>query len=182
MNEDFPFPQSQIVIQRLQLTLRQFPQQCFAKLSDSLSSYGRSLPESAVHGILQARILEWVAMPSSRGSSQPRGQTNVSRLLQWQAGSLLLAPPGKPLLSGERSYLNWWRFSLGGDWHRNPANPFRFREETQLTSFHLRSYTVSKDIHTFPFQRHSVRRTFMCYMWVGTFLEYSYTNQSTKNI
>ena len=31
-----------------------------------------SLPGSSVHGILQARILEWVAMPSSRGSSQPR--------------------------------------------------------------------------------------------------------------
>ena len=29
-------------------------------------------------GILQARILEWVAMPSSRGSSQPRNQTQVS--------------------------------------------------------------------------------------------------------
>ena len=29
----------------------------------------------AVHGILQARILEWVALPSSRGSSQPRDQT-----------------------------------------------------------------------------------------------------------
>ena len=28
-----------------------------------------SLPGSSVHGILQARILEWVAMPSSRGSS-----------------------------------------------------------------------------------------------------------------
>ena len=30
-------------------------------------------------GILQARILEWVAMPSSRGSFQPRDQTQVSR-------------------------------------------------------------------------------------------------------
>ena len=29
-------------------------------------------------GILQARIVEWVAMPSSRGSSQPRDQTQVS--------------------------------------------------------------------------------------------------------
>ena len=29
-------------------------------------------PGSSVHGILQARILEWVAMPSSRGPSQPR--------------------------------------------------------------------------------------------------------------
>ena len=31
-----------------------------------------SRPGSSVHGIIQARILEWVAMPSSRGSSQPR--------------------------------------------------------------------------------------------------------------
>ena len=31
-----------------------------------------SLPDSSVHGILQARILEWIAMPFSMGSSQPR--------------------------------------------------------------------------------------------------------------
>ena len=31
-----------------------------------------------VHGILQARILEWVAFPFSRGSSQPRGRTQAS--------------------------------------------------------------------------------------------------------
>ena len=38
-----------------------------------------SPPGSSVHGILQARILEWVAMPFSRGSSQPRDRTQVSR-------------------------------------------------------------------------------------------------------
>ena len=48
----------------------------------------------SVHGILQARILEWVAVPSSGGSLQPKDQTGISRLLQWQAGSLPLAPPG----------------------------------------------------------------------------------------
>ena len=32
----------------------------------------------SVHGILQARILEWVAFPFSRESSQPRDQTQVS--------------------------------------------------------------------------------------------------------
>ena len=32
------------------------------------------------HGILQARILEWVTVPFSRGSSQPRGWTQVSRI------------------------------------------------------------------------------------------------------
>ena len=33
-----------------------------------------------VHGILQARILEWVAFPLSRASSQPRDETQVSRI------------------------------------------------------------------------------------------------------
>ena len=33
-----------------------------------------------VHGILQARILEWVAFPFSRGSSQPRDRTQVSHI------------------------------------------------------------------------------------------------------
>ena len=37
-----------------------------------------SLPDSSVHGSLQAGILEWVAMPSSRGFSQPRDETQVS--------------------------------------------------------------------------------------------------------
>ena len=39
---------------------------------------GFNPPGFSVHGILQARILAWVAIPSSRGSSQPRGQTRVS--------------------------------------------------------------------------------------------------------
>ena len=37
-----------------------------------------SLPGSSVHGTLQARILEWVAVPSSEGSSQPRDRTCIS--------------------------------------------------------------------------------------------------------
>ena len=37
-----------------------------------------SPPGSSVHGILQARILEWVALPSSRGSSWPRDRTHIS--------------------------------------------------------------------------------------------------------
>ena len=47
-------------------------------MSDSLKPHKHSLPGSSVHGILQARILEWVAIPFSRGSSQPRYQTQVS--------------------------------------------------------------------------------------------------------
>ena len=37
------------------------------------------LPGSSVHGILQARILEWAAVPFSKGCSQPRDRTQVSR-------------------------------------------------------------------------------------------------------
>ena len=39
-----------------------------------------SLPGSSLHGILQARVLEWVAISFSRGTSQPRDQTWVSRI------------------------------------------------------------------------------------------------------
>ena len=56
-----------------------------------------SPPGSSVHRILQARILEWVAFPFSKGSSQPRDQTQVSTL---QADSLPAGPPGKPKNTG----------------------------------------------------------------------------------
>ena len=50
-------------------------------------------PSSSVHGILQARILKWVAIPFSRGPSQPRDRTWVSCI----AGGFFIAePPGKP--------------------------------------------------------------------------------------
>ena len=55
-----------------------------------------SPPGSSVHGILQAIILEWVAISSSRGSSWPRGQTFIC-LLHWQSSSLPPVPPGKPI-------------------------------------------------------------------------------------
>ena len=47
-----------------------------------------SPPGSSLHGILQARILEWVAMLCSRGSSQPRDRTHlsyVSGIGRWEA-------------------------------------------------------------------------------------------------
>ena len=56
-----------------------------------------SLQSSSVYGIIQARILEWVVMPSSKGSSSSRDQTHVLCFLLWQVGSLPLAPPRKPL-------------------------------------------------------------------------------------
>ena len=52
-----------------------------------------SPPGSSAHGILQARILKWVAISSSRGSSRPRDQTLISHLA---GGFFTTEPPGKP--------------------------------------------------------------------------------------
>ena len=42
-----------------------------------------SPPGSSAHGILQARILEWVAISYSRGSSPPRDQSHISCISRW---------------------------------------------------------------------------------------------------
>ena len=58
-----------------------FPVLSCSVVSNSLQPHGLySLPGSSIHGIIQARILERVAMPSCRGSSQPRDQTLVSHI------------------------------------------------------------------------------------------------------
>ena len=49
-------------------------------MSDSLRPLDCSLPGSSLHGILQERVLEWVAISFSRGSSQSRDWTPVSRI------------------------------------------------------------------------------------------------------
>ena len=74
---------------------------CYAVLSCSIGPnpcdpMDCSQPGSSVHGILQARILEWVAMPSSRGSPQPRDQTQV---FCTAGDSLLSEPQEKPYSS-----------------------------------------------------------------------------------
>ena len=74
---------------------------------------GFSPPGFSVHGILQARILEWVAMPSSRGSSPPRNQTQVSCGFCIASRFFTTEPPGK-LKEAEHQRndafeLWWWR-------------------------------------------------------------------------
>ena len=80
-----------------------------------------SLPGSSVHGILQARIPEWVAVPSSRKSSQPRDGTHFSLcLLHWQAGSLplawytatMLSVIGLRLTEVKKKFFKWSHCSL----------------------------------------------------------------------
>ena len=53
-----------------------------------------SPPVSSIHDIFQARILEWVAVSSSRGSSRPQGlNPHLRGLLHWQVDSLPLSQP-----------------------------------------------------------------------------------------
>ena len=59
-----------------------------------------SLPRSSVHGTLQARILEWVVMPSSKGSSQPTDWTQVANIVGRVFTSLPSELPGKPKNTG----------------------------------------------------------------------------------
>ena len=72
-----------------------------------------SLPSSSVHGILQARILEWVATRSSSGSSQPRDRPCVSHIscIGRQVG-ILVPWPGiepEPLAVKMQSPYHWTR-------------------------------------------------------------------------
>ena len=62
---------------------------CHVQLCDAMNY---SPLGSSVHGILQARILEWVAMPSSKGSSPPRDQICVS-CISCIAGRFFTAEP-----------------------------------------------------------------------------------------
>ena len=66
-----------------------------------------------VHGILQVRILEWIAFPFSRGSSQPRDQTQVSHI----SGRFFTSLSHK----GSPRILKWvaYAFSSGSSWPRN---------------------------------------------------------------
>ena len=72
-------------------------------------------PGSSVHGILQERILEWVAMPSSGGSSQPRDGTQVSHTADRY---FTIKPPGKPKITGVGS-----RSLLQGIFPTQGSNP-----------------------------------------------------------
>ena len=81
---------------------------CFSKMKVKVAHSCLTLcdpMDCIVHGILQARILEQVAFPFSRGSSQPRDRTQVSHIVD----SLTAEPQGKPKNTGmgSLSLLQW---------------------------------------------------------------------------
>ena len=68
-----------------------------------------SLPGSSIHGILQGRILEWVAIPFSSGSSQPGMEPGSPAM---QEDSLGFESPGTLIRMGKPycAVLSWWKF------------------------------------------------------------------------
>ena len=74
-----------------------------------------SLPGSSVYGIFLARILEWVAISFSRGSSLPRDWTRVSCI---GGGFFTTEPPGKPpTLLGLMSTTQWVKLAAAQHLH-----------------------------------------------------------------
>ena len=80
---------------------RRSPCYCVCSVAKScLTVFDRincSLPGSSVHGISQARILKWVAISFSRGSSQPRDQTKSPVSPSLAGRFFTTETPGKPL-------------------------------------------------------------------------------------
>ena len=88
-----PSPRTTLILTEISLVTSGFlvlVAQSYQTLCDHMDC---NRPGSSVHGILRPRILEWVAMSSSRRSSWPRIESGSPAL---QAHSLLSEPPGKP--------------------------------------------------------------------------------------
>ena len=122
---------------------------------------GCSPPGSSVHGILQARILVWVAMPSSRGSSQLRVQTCISCI----AGRFFTAePPGKasrqtvsPLKQthGEMSFLSDWSKTATNIIKKSSDNLGKSLSSSSIGSNSTYLTSKSKSSSTTYFKRNS---------------------------
>ena len=130
-------------------------------MSDSCEPVDCSLPGFSVHGILQARILEWVALPSSRGSAQLRVQTCISCI----AGRFFTAePPGKPsrqtisLLKqtqGEMSFLSDWSKTATNIIKKSSDNLGKSLSSSSIGSNSTYLTSKSKSSSTTYFKRNS---------------------------
>ena len=122
-----------------------------------------SPPGSFVHGIFQARLLEWVAMPSSRGSSPSRDGTSVSCISCIARGFFTTEPPGKlarkrqtqkqPFLLLSSSFtdalkahwtpLNCWRRTVGPTHFLAPSANLSQRRSKMLNSLKQKVFFFS---------------------------------------
>ena len=95
-----------------------------------------SSPGFSVHGIAQARILEWVAISSSRGSSKPRDQTRISCVSG--DGLFTIEPPRKSIMTNLDSILKRRDITLPTKVHLVKAMVF------PVVMYGCESWTVKK--------------------------------------
>ena len=113
-----------------------------------------SSPCSSVYEILQARILEWVVISSSRGSSPPRAQTCISCASSIAGRFFTTEPPGKPIasISTPPTYAHKNIFSL----LKFPSHPLSPDRHFHMAIFcPLTGPTLRAHIHLSCSSRHS---------------------------
>ena len=94
-----------------------------------------SLSGSSVHGVIQVRILDWVAMSFSRGSSWPRHQTHISMSPALAGGFLITSISWEALSSQSRDdlYHLLWNYGVltTGPPGKSPFSHFKFEKVKQ---------------------------------------------------
>ena len=131
-----------------------------------------SLPGSSVQRILQARILEWIAIPFSRGSSWPWDWTRSPVV---KADSLLSEPWGKPYNVGGPYSISWkiYRTKTGLPWERENSASQLPLDSNYNSSLSLQPASLPHQIHTHT-HTHTllilfVWRTLTKYKYLGNF-------------
>ena len=130
-----------------------------------------SPPSFSVHGILQARILEWVAISSSRQSFWHRDQTHVSGLSCFAGRFFTTAPPVKPnnlissLLSQAGSDVRGWGVGWAHIWLHSPAFWLQSRRPGTLSAdFHWILLILLKKCQ-WPFLVSLILPYILCFSW-----------------
>ena len=85
--------------------------QSYPTLSDPMDC---SPPGSSIHGILQARILEWIDISSSRGSSRPSDRTQVSCISCIAGGFFSAGLPGSPSFTYTHTHMHPYKYKHTG--------------------------------------------------------------------
>ena len=124
-----------------------------------------SLPGSSVHGIFQARILEWVAISFSRRSSQPRDQTQVShivgrRFTVWATRDSGIAPQ----IKAQTLEKNGWALTTA-DWYYKPKRvniPWKILFSIVPYFYWNGLWYSFKCLSCFIYNFQGVFRTFLC--------------------
>ena len=107
-----------------------------------------SLPGSSLHGILQARILEWVVIPFSRGSSRPRDQTWVSWITGrfftvWATREVLILASFESIIGWQDYFIKSVEFLVPPSWVSFPRNPGKLISFWRTTYYFLGQFLQS---------------------------------------